>query len=324
MTPDELDGWIPIGLFREGGRPVVEWSCFSGVRFTAPFLDLEIENAMRHPFRLLFRRRTPLTVLEERAATHPGIPPTGFIFHMSRCGSTLMAQMLAACPENVVVSEGWPLDSVLYADAWHGQVTAGDRRRWLDAMIRALGQPRAGGERRYFVKFDARHALDLPLVRSAFPKVPWIFVYRDPVEVMVSHLNEPTLWTAPGIVPIRGMPWPPGPNSGGLDYPARVMAAICEAALAAMDQGGGLPVNYTGLPGAMFGPIAAHFGCVWSVEEVEAMRAASMRHAKRPGEPFSADSGRKRREADSRVRDTCERIAGDVFRRLEARRAALL
>ena len=41
--------------------------------------------------------------LEERAASHPGVGPTGFIFHLSRAGSTLIAQMLAASGSNVRV-----------------------------------------------------------------------------------------------------------------------------------------------------------------------------------------------------------------------------
>jgi hypothetical protein len=114
-------------------------------------------------------------------------------------------------------------------------------------MIRALGQPRLRTEQRYFVKFDARHALDLPLVRRAFPEVPWVFLYRDPVEILVSHLNQPTSWTVPGIVPVRGVPC----SEGSIAYPVRVIAAICRAALDALDERGTL-VNYSDLPGGVF------------------------------------------------------------------------
>jgi hypothetical protein len=263
----------------------------------------------------VFRQRTGIEALEERAATHPGIPPTGFVFHASRCGSTLIAQMLAASPVNVVVSEGQPLDSVIYADAQHAEVTSDDRQRWLAAMIRALGQTRLGTEQRYFVKFDARHALDLPLVRRAFPEVPWVFVYRDPVEILVSHLNQPTLWTVPGIVPVRGVL----SSDGGIEYPVRVIAAICRAALDGLDELGML-VNYTDLPGAVFSTLTAHFGCTWTVEETEAMIRAADRNAKRPGEPFAPDSARKQQEAGSLLREACERLAADVYRELAARR----
>jgi hypothetical protein len=98
MNVRDLEGWTPLGLFWEGTRPVVEWGRLHGVLFTDPFLNITIELAMRHPARVLFRRRTGVEILESYAANYPGIPPTGFIFQASRCGSTLIAQMLAASP----------------------------------------------------------------------------------------------------------------------------------------------------------------------------------------------------------------------------------
>jgi hypothetical protein len=198
---------------------------------------------------------------------------------------------------------------VIYADARHAEVTTDDRQRWLTAMIRALGQPRLGTEQRYVVKFDARHALDLPLVHRAFPEVPWVFLYRDPVEILVSHLNQPTSWTVPGIVPVRGVPC----SEGGIAYPVRVIAAICRAALDALDERGTL-VNYSDLPGAVFSTLTAYFGCTWTVDETEAMRSAAGRNAKRPGEPFAPDSARKQQEASEGVRAICERLAGGAYR----------
>ena len=56
-----------------------------------------------------------IDVLLEWQEQSPGLPPSGFIFHMSRCGSTLAARMLAASPRNIVLSEADPIDYVLRA-----------------------------------------------------------------------------------------------------------------------------------------------------------------------------------------------------------------
>ena len=61
------------------------------------------------------------------------------------------------------------------------------RIEWLRGVVSALGQPRLGTEKHLFIKFDAWKVLDLPLIRRAFPAVPWIFLYRDPVEVLTSQ-----------------------------------------------------------------------------------------------------------------------------------------
>lgn len=132
----ELDGWIPLGFEWAGSRPAsVDWCFLGGMRFTDPFFENTMQRAQAQPFRLLFRRKTPIEVLEERAATHPGIAPTGFIFHMSRCGSTLISQMLAASEKNVVISEAWPIQAAITADARHPEVTLEQRRRWLQGVM---------------------------------------------------------------------------------------------------------------------------------------------------------------------------------------------
>lgn len=61
---------------------------------------------------------------------------------------------------------------------------------WLRAMLGMLGQPGQPGqpeERRFFVKFESWQATLLPLILRAYPDVPWLFMLRDPVEVIASH-----------------------------------------------------------------------------------------------------------------------------------------
>ena len=316
----ELDGWIPIGFDWGGPHRSVDWCYLGAMRFTEPFFENTMQRAARQPFRVLFRHRTPIDVLEEAAASRPGIPPSGCILHMSRGGSTLISQMLAASPENVVISEGWPVDAAINAAARHPGVTTEQRRCWLRAVIHALGQPRQGAEHRYFVKFDATHTIDLALVRSAFPEVPWIFLYRDPVEVMTSQMQRRASWTMPGVVRVPGVPVTAEAFIHPESYVAGLMSRICEAALEALDEPGGIPLNYSELPEAVTGRLAAHFQCSWSAEEIAQMRQAATRDAKRPDRQFSADSGQKQHAASVRIREVCEAKLAGLYRRLECKR----
>jgi hypothetical protein len=317
-----LEGCIPFRIIWQGETPIADWCRLDHIRFTEPFFELTMQRAMRHPFRLLFRHQTTLDVLEQRATAHPGIPPTGFIFHMSRCGSTLISRMLAASSANVVLSESWPVDSLVTADLRHPGVTDDQRTRWLRAVVAALGQPRGGAESRYFIKFDCWHALDLPLIRRAFPDVPWIFVYRDPIEVLASQQRSPAAWTIPGLMPIRVPADPPALPD---EYAARVLAALCESALCSLaldtgDSGGGLLLNYTELPGAVFTRLADHFHCSFSEEEIATMQEATQFNAKNPGFYFAPDAADKQQQATTRTRDLSDRWLSDVYRRLEDRR----
>src|SRR5205823_6164768 len=68
--------------------------------------------------------------------------------------------------------------------------SAGQRATLREAVLALGGRP--GGP--YFVKFSSWNVLYFPLVRAAFPGVPWVFVYRHPVDVMVANLAKPGSW----------------------------------------------------------------------------------------------------------------------------------
>src|SRR5438445_5909861 len=177
-----LAGWIPFRIHPDDTRPAVDW-CFLGEdTFTDPFFEQTIERCWRKPFNRLFAHETPIEVLLDRCAAQPGIAPTAFIFHGSRCGSTLLAQMAAALPRTVVISEAPPVDHILRAHA-----SEDARIGWLQALVSALGQPRKGDECHLFVKFDAWHVIDLALVQRAFPNVPCVFLYREPAAIIASQ-----------------------------------------------------------------------------------------------------------------------------------------
>src|SRR5947207_1604841 len=88
----QLDGWIPARLIWPDGQPRVDWCYLGRETFCDPFFDQTIGECLRVPFNLLFSHRTPMEVLGQWHDMRPGLQPTGFIFHMSRCGSTLISR----------------------------------------------------------------------------------------------------------------------------------------------------------------------------------------------------------------------------------------
>src|SRR4029077_12190694 len=107
------DGWLPIRASWADGEPYLHWAYFGTRRLKRPFFEDDVYSCLFQPFNRLFRY---VTSIEKTAAWLDGRPhlkPSGLIFHMSRCGSTLVSQMLAALPSNIVVSQGNPLATVL-------------------------------------------------------------------------------------------------------------------------------------------------------------------------------------------------------------------
>src|ERR1041384_7884431 len=113
-----------------------------GLRFTAPFFEQTIGQAMRHPFNLLFGHSSPLAEIAARADDMPELEPSGFIFHMSRCGSTVVSQMLAALPRNVVLSEPAPIDQILRLPDRFPNAPESEVVRCLRGLVVALGRRR--------------------------------------------------------------------------------------------------------------------------------------------------------------------------------------
>jgi len=318
-TPLPPAGWLPIGTSWGPSGLCVRWSYFGERRLREPFFQGDVQRTQFKPFNRLVRPLTPIAALAGWLEQHPPLRPSGFIFHMSRCGSTLVAQMLAACADNVVISEAPPIDDVVRARQVRPDLGEEEQARWLAGIVGAIGHPR-GGERRLFVKLDCWHTLALPLFRRAFPDVPWVFLYRDPVEVMVSQHKMPGMQMIPGAL---------GPEIADIapshdrpdDYRARVLARICEPIVAEHARGGGLLVNYRDLPQAVWTTILPHFGVTTTAEERTTMADAAKYDAKVPGFEFTPDSEERQRSAKPATRAAAAEWLADVYGRLEALRA---
>jgi gluconate kinase len=322
INAHQLSGWIPIRIYWSESRPMVDWCWVGKRRYTESFLDHTIDGCLRLPFANLCRPQTSIDLLSERHAIDPGVQPRGFIFHMSRCGSTLLSQMLAALPRNVVLSEAGSIDTVLRAKFREPSLTDEDRSSWLRWLVSALAQPRNGDEECLFIKFDSWSILDFPLIRRAFPNVPWIFLYRDPIEVLVSQLAHRGAHMVPGgIEPeLFGMGSDEVFTMRPGEYCARVLATICEAALRYHQSSAGLMVNYAQLPEAAWTEVANFFGVEVSVTDLEAFKRVATRDAKNPGLAFELDSQSKRTKATDEVRLASAMWLAPLYERLQTAR----
>lgn len=311
----DLSCWTPIRLTWDAGGPVVDWCHTEGVVFREPFFADTVDRCLRHPFRLLFQHRSDLDSLCDAVDDHPALPPAGFVFHMSRCGSTLLAQTLAAVPAHAVASEPGPLEAVLRAADDHRAV------RWLQGMVGALGQARHEDQRRFFVKFDAWSTLHLDLVRRAFPDVPWVFVYRNPVDVLVSHARRPGAHVIPGVLDSDHFGLDPGLPP--LEHAARVLALICDAALAHVGDPLATFVDYEELRDFVTSDLPRHWSLPLCPDDLARMDAAARRDAKNPVLPFEDDRLSKRASASEEIRAAAERWLDPIYARLMDTRATV-
>jgi hypothetical protein len=296
-------GWIPIRISFHDAQPWVTSIYAPDCRFTEPFFEDSVSASLQSPFTALFRRETPL---------EPGasIRPHGFVFHMSRCGSTLISRSLAAAESTLVISEPAPLDDIVQAN----------RPEWLEWMVSALGQARTEPRTRYLIKLDSWHIRALPMFRAVFPEVPWIFVYRDPLEVLVSHLRRPGIQSSPGALDpaILGFSVADITALTRQQWCARVLEGFMSAALSFHDDPKGRFVNYRELPGTICSRIARHFGLELTTGDELKVQAATRRDAKSPWTDYVDDREAKQKAVESLTPEAGLETLRDLYGQLEA------
>jgi hypothetical protein len=201
-----------------------------------------------------------------------------------------------------VVDEPPALDAAL-TSARKGGDPAG-----VAAVLAELGER---GER-VIVKTDAWHVLELPRLLAAGGEVPWLFVHRDPAEILVSHAREPGSHTVPGV--LDDVWFGPPRTAHPLPHAAAVLAAIFSAAAAHADAQHLL--DHAELPDALTNRVAGHFGLDPAVVDAPALDSVLARHAKRPYLAYEDDRGGKQAAITPQIADLAETVVGQAYRDL--------
>lgn len=117
--------------------------------------------------------------------------PNGFVFHESRCGSTLAANALIAMEpsQNRVYSESSPPIQAIKACGLGGRECAeGTAVKLFKDVIFLMGRTDDVNEKNLFFKIQSIGTKYIDIFLEAFPSTPWIFVYRKPTHIMISQL----------------------------------------------------------------------------------------------------------------------------------------
>jgi hypothetical protein len=323
-VPPALRGWTPVTVNFATHPPAVRWCYTEGVDFTDPFFGQTVERCMYDPFRAFFWRETTVDELTAWSTSNPGLEPAGLVFHSSRCGSTLMAQLFAGLASTLVLSEPEVLDHVLRSGGQGGKEEE-EVIRLLRCTVSAIAQPRRVGQDRLVIKLDAWAVLWWPLFRRAFPMTPCVFLYREPSDVVASHLVRRGYHMVPGSLSRERLfgdapaPDPAPPET----YCAAVLAALFKAALAAALVGEMALCHYEELPGLVPRRLAPLFGVNPGPAGPRTFADVAARDAKNPWLAYSPRPASRPRVTPA-VEAAVDASAGPIYERLEILRARRL
>lgn len=214
-----IANWIPYKLTSSGeGESIVKWLDLGDNRMIHPFFDETITVCRaRQRERSRMESISTTDFMMQTCSELISLQPAAFIFHVSRCGSTLISQAFSSPEEYIAIAEAPLLDEILQNPA--------PQEALFKAAIKALGQKRNFKETHYLVKLDSWHIHYYELLREWYPDTPFFFLYRRPDEVIASHDKRRGIHAVPGIVsPALLKTADPGEYGGDFNrYTAKVL-----------------------------------------------------------------------------------------------------
>jgi hypothetical protein len=318
----DLKGFLPVDAVVVDGRPGLQWMDMSGVSLAEPFFQQTVER-VRDGRRELFTEFDVLLQLEKQLDS---VPPTGFIFHSSRCGSTLVSNACRAINNSIVLSEANAIDKLiarLITDA--GDVKTSLYSVILRGVVHALAQRRTDNEEHLFIKFACCSFALIEQIKRIWPNVPWLFLYRDPVETIVSNLKDVPPWMLDNdrrvLASITGASPAEVAEMSLEELCARTIGSLFSTAHR-LANGDELLLNYKQLSVPVISSVLRFFKVSPSATELETIEHGSRMYSKEASgsRSFVADADAKQQLASDAVREAAVKWASEPYQLLEQKR----
>jgi len=199
IAGEAVKDWIPVKLQPEADNLLCRWLFVGKKNFTEPFFDDTISACRMLPQNGHLKRSMSSTdILSDWTKEMDIIEPTGFIFHISRCGSTLISQLLGVQSSNIILSEVPFFDALLRYGKKHDCMTG--ILPQLKAAIGLYGIKRNDVQQQLFIKTDSWHIHFYKELRALYPAVPFFFLYRKPDEVIRSQQKKRGMQAVPNVL----------------------------------------------------------------------------------------------------------------------------
>lgn len=319
----------------------LDWHLQKSNPSTVPmFRDLVAQSVhcQRNSIKMDLRKMATKARLLDAAGgtTTHALKLSGVVFHETRCGSTLVANLLAGfSPEtNRVYSEsGPPVTALRMCD---GVATCNAPAH--DALVRdvfyMMGRSNNPREKHVFFKIQSVGVRSIDVFTRVFSQTPWLFVYRDGVEIVMSHLKSKD---QPDAVCLRSRNRPPAmlrdlvqaagkelKSLSSTEFCAAHLASLCQAALTEHTKNPERAkfVNYATLPEVMWESVLpGHFGIDVNSAEIERMTNVASVYSKGRGpkanREWESDSQKKQDKAWEQIRSAVELFVRGPFDKME-------
>ena len=310
-------GLLPLELHSDTRE--ISWLDFGDMHLRETFLEISAEERLsKHADTLSVV--TDLAVLETPDLYDDTLLPSGFIFHVGRCGSTLLAKVLSNLDRHIVIKEAEPVQQLLGVE--YDEIFREKRASYFQSLLNIYGHRRLPVHERFFVKFSSNHVKRLDMIRGLYPGVPWLFLYRNPYEIIPTSLDGPAWFirnknTAEGAfeaaLPIEAIK-----RMSDLAFSVQVESSTLRIAVEnTCDHC--LFVDYTQLRPENLPRILRFFGIEVTGEEYDSMIEQFGFYSKSDGEtvPFVPDSAAKQDKVTDEIREAIKEELWALYQSLQ-------
>lgn len=306
-------GWIPADI----GHATIRWIWVGSGEPTEPLFDSWMASE-RGRVPVPREHETEFEALTQNVAHLRDVAPAGVIFHVSRCGSTLLSNIVSAAEGVFVVSESPAFERMIRVAARPESFASEAGARALADLSKAFGYYRGSPAQQLVLKTGLSTAVAWAAVRRVWPEVPCVMLVRDPAEVVISNVqgpsrtllewyNNPAACSA-GTVPTEVI-------GRGLDvFCAWLIGRVCSAALEHMDERC-LLLDYRDLTAETAIRIAEFFSLGLADDRRNDIDRIFLYDSKR-GYEFEPDTDRKKRAATESITESVARWALDPYQLL--------
>ncbi len=308
-----LANWLPIKY--DSHMQTISWSLLSDEPFKQPFFDDHISQINRQQLlRSIVRPKTSLQYLVKYQHVLQKSDPTGFIFHLSRCGSTLVSNAFTVLDECWVLSEANVLTNLLLDQ----NLDESKKKLALSAILAAQIKHRQ--QQYLLVKFNAWDIYFYSLIRHCFTNVPTVFVIRSPEEILASHSKLAGLHMVPNNKSIESL-LDITPTEQLFDYQCNVLQRLMGKMLSIAQTEPVMIVDYQQLPEAIITDIASHFAIELSAKHQERIQQSNRYHSKIKQQVFISDIEQKRTLLNAQQKDKINQQLMPIYLQLMALKA---
>lgn len=192
-SDSRLNGMIPVKIGITQGNIEVEWIEARLEEFSDLFYKFTLARLQNETQRRTLT--TGIEVLSEFTNEKAVEQVKGLIFHVSRCGSTLLSSSISTGTDCIVLSEPDFIPAFLLPSHLNNpilnQLTSEVRSKMLKGFLNALIRDHKSD---IVIKNNCRNILDIETLLLALPKAKSLFLFREPIEVLASNFLAPAGW----------------------------------------------------------------------------------------------------------------------------------